>query len=127
MDAVTYPNPTVAEFIQKQMIPVRVRFDAQPYAKDFQVKWTPTVITLDSQGKEHHRTVGFLAPEELIPSLLLGMAKNHFDQDQPGEALAFLEKILSDFPQSDSAPEATYLRGVCRYKVSHTPQPLKEA
>ncbi len=91
MDAVTYPKKEVIEFIQEYMISLRVAFDA-PLAKDFQVKWTPTLVTLDPQGKEHHRTVGFLPPEQLVPSLLLGMGKCHFDQDQFPEALTLLEK-----------------------------------
>jgi hypothetical protein len=127
MDAVTYPQGKVIEFVQKHFIPLRVAFDAQPLATDFQVKWTPTLIVLDAKGKEHHRSVGFLAPEELIPALMLGNAKTHFDQDQINEALAILEKLLADYPKSDSTPEAIYLRGVCRYKSTHKAQPLKEA
>ena len=127
MDAVTYPQGKVIEFVQKHFIPLRVAFDAQPLATDFQVKWTPTLIVLDAKGKEHHRSVGFLAPEELIPALMLGNAKTHFDQDQINEALAMLEKLLADYPRSDSTPEAIYLRGVCRYKSTHKAQPLKDA
>ena len=127
MDAVTYPQGKVVEFIQTHFIPLRVAFNAQPLSSDFQIKWTPSLLTLDSGGKEHHRTVGFLSAEELIPSLLLGMAKTHFDLDQIDEALANLEKLLADYPKSDSTPEAIYLRGVCRYKSTHKAQPLKEA
>jgi TolA-binding protein len=127
MDAVTYPNEKVAEFIGKNFIALRVAFDAQPLASDFKVTWTPTLVTVDANGQEHHRTVGFLAPEELIPSLLLGMAKIHFDQNQFDAALSQLEKLLTDYPKSDSSPEAIYLRGVSRYKSTHSPKPLKEA
>ena len=127
MDAVTYPDDRVIQFIQSHLIPIRVSFDAKPLATDFNVKWTPTLITLDPEGKEHHRTVGFLAPEELIPSLLLGIAKSHFDRGRFDEALSTLDRLLTDFPNSDSAPEAIYLRGVSKYKASHVAQPLKEA
>jgi tetratricopeptide (TPR) repeat protein len=127
MDAVTYPNESVIEFIQKYMIPLRVAFDAQPLSTDFNLKWTPTLITLDADGKEHQRTVGFLPPEELIPSLMLGIAKSYFDRERFSEALSMLEKLLKDYPKSDSAPEAIYLQGVCKYKGTHAPKPLKEA
>ena len=127
MDTVTYPNDKVIEFIQKNLIPLRVAFDAQPLSTDFNIKWTPTLITLDSNGKEHYRTVGFLPPEELIPSLLLGIAKSHFDLERFSEALSVLNKIIAEYPKSDSAPEAVYLRGVCKYKSTLKPQPLKEA
>ncbi len=127
MDAVTYPDERVVDFIQETLIPLRISFDAQPLASQFDLKWTPTLIILDPQGKEHQRTVGFLPPEELIPSLLLGIAKSHFDQEGFSEALSLLERIISDHPHSDSAPEAIYLRGVCGYKKTHNPKPLKEA
>jgi hypothetical protein len=127
MDAVTYPNAKVAAFIISTLIPLRVAFDHQPLAGEFNIKWTPTLITLDANGKEHHRTVGFLPHEELIASLLLGMAKVDFDSERMAEALKNLEKLLQEYPKSDAAPEAMYLRGVCGYKSTHKPQPLKEA
>jgi tetratricopeptide (TPR) repeat protein len=127
MDAVTYPKEAVIDFIQTYLIPLRVAFDAQPLSTEFNLKWTPTLITLDTEGKEHQRTVGFLSDEELIPSLMLGIAKCHFDKENFKEALSFLEKILKDYPKSDAAPEATYLQGVSRYKTTHDPKPLKAA
>ncbi len=127
MDAVTYPDLRVTDFINANLIAVRVPFDSQPLATDLNIKWTPTLITLDSEGKEHHRTVGFLPPEELIASLLLGMAKSSFDTEHFTAALESLEKLLTDYPKSDAAPEALYLRGVCQYKSTHNPKPLKTA
>ncbi len=127
MDAVTYPDERVVEFVQNNLIPLRIAFDFQPLATQFNLKWTPTLIILDPDGKEHQRTVGFLPPEELIPSLLLGIAKSYFNRERFGEALSTLDQILRDHPQSDSAPEAIYLRGVCGYKNTHHPQSLKEA
>ena len=127
MDAVTYPNDGVVGFIQKHMIPLRVAFDDKPLSIDFSIKWTPTLLTLDSDGKEHQRTVGFLPPEELIPSLMLGIAKSDFNRERFSEALLILDNLLADHPKSNSAPEAIYLRGVCRYKSTHDPKPLKGA
>ena len=127
MDAVTYPDKKAAVFINGSVIPLRVAFDNQPLATDFNIKWTPTLITLDMNGKEHHRTVGFLPPEELIASQLLGMAKVDFDSERMEEALKILEKLLQEYPKSDAAPEAMFLRGVCGYKSTHNPQPLRAA
>ena len=79
MGAVTYPDSKVAGFVNDRMIPIQLLANAKPYADDFNVKWTPTVIVLDEDGKEHSRTVGFLPPEEFVPSLLLGIIKAHFD------------------------------------------------
>jgi hypothetical protein len=127
MGAVTFPEPKVAEYIAKNIVPVRVAHDHKPLAEQFQVKWTPTLVTLDHAGKEHHRTVGFLSPEDLIPSLMLGAAKIHFDFDDFNGALEHLEDILKGHAKSGSAPEAIFLKGVCGYKSSHDPKPLKNA
>jgi TolA-binding protein len=127
MDTVTYPNPTVVEFIEKTMVPIQVAYNDQPLARDFNIQWTPTLITLDSDGKEHHRTIGFLSPQELVPSLMLGTAKCHFDLEQFDRAISILEELLSKYPKSDSAPEAIYLLGVSRYKHAHDARPLKDA
>ncbi len=127
MDAVTYPQDIVVEFIQGHLIPIRVPFDSKPLADDFNVTWTPTLIVLDTDGKEHHRVTGFLAPEELIPALLLGVGKSHFEQEQFTEAITTLERVVADYPDSHSAPEAIYYRAVSRYKSTHKAEPLKEA
>jgi hypothetical protein len=127
MGAVTFPDAKVIAFIKQNVIPVRLPHDHKPLAEQFQVKWTPALVTLDTEGKEHHRTVGFLSPEELIPSLLLGKAKIDFDHEDFAKALVSLEAILKDYPKSGAAPEAIFLRGVCGYKSTHTPKPLKEA
>ena len=127
MDAVTYPNAQVMDFIDRKIVPLRVPADAQPLSTEFKVMWTPTLVSLDYYGKEHHRTVGFLPPDELIPSLLLGMGKTDFDTEQYNDAILHLDEILFSYPKSAAAPEAVYLRGVCRFKSSHEANPLKEA
>ena len=127
MGAVTFPDAKVIAFINQNVIPIRLAHDHKPLAEQFQIKWTPALVTLDTEGKEHHRTVGFLSPEELIPSLLLGKAKVGFDHEDFTKALLTLEDLLKDYPKSAAAPEAIFLRGVCGYKSAHNPKSLKEA
>jgi hypothetical protein len=126
MGAVTYPDPKVADFVMSSMVPIQVLADSV-LAVDFKVTWTPTIVVLDTYGKEHHRTVGYFPPEEFIPSLLLGMGKIGFDTGQFNDAIVHFDRLLADYPRSAAAPEAMYLRGVSRYKASHDPTPLKEA
>lgn len=127
MDAVTYPNAQVTSFINDNMIPLRVKYNAEPLASDFNVQWTPTLVTLDPDGKEHMRTVGYIRPEELVPSLLLGIAKWHFDSERFEDARRSMDKILAEYPESEWVPEAIYLRGVSRYKKTGDAKHLKEA
>lgn len=127
MDAVTYPNEEVAEFINNNVIPLRLASDTQPTAKNFNITWTPALLILDHTGIEHHRSIGFLQPMELIPSILLGIGKVYYDKNEFQEANNYFEQILAQYPESDSTPEAVFLIGVSRYKSMHNPQPLKEA
>jgi tetratricopeptide (TPR) repeat protein len=127
MGTVTFPDSMVIDFLTQHVIPLQLPHDHKPLSDEFRVKWTPTLVTLDAYGKEHHRTVGFLAPEDLIPSLILGRAKIHFDQENFEEALQRLDALLKDYPKSGAAPEAIFIRGVCLYKTTHQPKPLKDA
>jgi tetratricopeptide (TPR) repeat protein len=127
MDAVTYPTEKVAEFIQGHLVPVRVIFNHEPLAKEFNVKWTPTLVTLDADGKEHHRTVGFLGPDEFVASQLLGAGKMRFDLERFDEAIASFNMLLENYPKSEYAAEAIFFRGVSLYKSSQNPKPLREA
>lgn len=127
MDAVTYPDEQVSRYIGDSFVALRMPSDAKPYAEEFQVKWTPNIFVLDQAGNSHHSFVGFIPPEEFIPALELGLAKVDFDQDCLEDCQNHLNRILSSYPRSASAPEAVYLLGVTRYKVTGQGGPLKEA
>jgi thioredoxin-related protein len=94
--------------------------------RKFRVQWTPTLVLLDGEGEEHHRTVGFLAPEELLPALRLGIGKSHFDHEQYTEAEKILQQLLTEHPKSDSSAEAAYYLGVSRYKRTRNADELKK-
>ena len=126
MDAVTYPKTTVRRFVQDHFIPVMVPFDTKPLSRDFDIKWTPALITIGSDRREHHRTVGFLDPAGFIANGLLGIGKSHFDNSRYRKAIASFEDVLTLQPEGDSAAEAIFLRGVALYKKSGDRAPLKE-
>ncbi|HNQ46258.1 MAG TPA: thioredoxin fold domain-containing protein [Syntrophorhabdus sp.] len=126
MGAVTYPDLKVVEFVNEALVPLQLQADSD-LAEDFTVRWTPTLIILDQNGKEHSRTVGYIAPEEFVPAMLLGMAKMHFDLRQFDSMAQCLEKIINVYPWSLAAPEAIYYHGVCGYKTTHNAEPLKLA
>jgi tetratricopeptide (TPR) repeat protein len=127
MDAGTYPEEKVIDFTSSNLVPLLIASDAQPHATDFNIKWTPTLITLGMDGKEHHRTVGFLDPDAFVANQILGTGKYHFDNDRFPEALDLFEKIIVESPETESVPEAIFLQGVARYKNSGDPKPLKDA
>ncbi len=111
MDAVTYPSPLTIEFVDRNLIAHRVAINS-PGSKpvEFGIQYTPTVVIVDGRGKEHHRNVGFVPPEEFVPFLMLGVAKADFFHKRFDRAVAMLDKLIGRYPRSRSTQEATNLR-----------------
>jgi thioredoxin-related protein len=66
LDKVTYPNTKVVGLASK-FIPVKLDVGNAPAAKaadKHKVEATPTILFLNSKGKEIGRYVGFIAPDE---------------------------------------------------------------
>jgi len=119
MDAVAYPNLEVVQFITENLVPVRILANDPVLGPQFRVKWTPLLLILDAEGVEHRRTLGFFPPEDLIPSLLLGMGTAHFNRAGRSQATGYFARIINEFPKHVLAPEAIYLNGVARYIETH--------
>lgn len=114
-------------FINDRVIPLRIPSDHQPLATEYRVNWTPALLILDSNGKEHHRTIGFLDENQLVPALLLGSGNLHFNSNHYKEALQDYATLLQNHPHSDAAPEAIFQQGVSLFKSTHDPKPLRQA
>jgi tetratricopeptide (TPR) repeat protein len=119
MDAVAYPDAAVIQFVNENLIPLRIPADHAELGPKFRIKWTPSLLILDAEGVEHSRTLGFYPAKELIPSLLLGMGKAYFNRAERGAAVKCFERLIGDFPKSVQAPEAVYLKGVSRFIETH--------
>ena len=58
---------------------------------------------------------------------MLGEGKYFFDSDKFPKALITLERILTDYKNTDAVLEAIYLRGVSQHKNTGNPLSLKRA
>jgi hypothetical protein len=118
-----YPDPRVAEFITKNLRPVRVhvreqRDEFRRLGERFNAQWTPTILVLDWTGVERHRIEGFLPVAEFLPQLDLGLAKSAFARGQFEDAEPRFRSVVERYPDADAAPEALYWAGVSRYKAA---------
>ena len=127
MGAVTYPNEGVAKFVDLNFVPVQVETSNKDLVGKYNVSWTPTILVLDSDGKEHYRSVGFLQPDVFIATFELGKARYYLDLEQFAEARALLEELIERCPVPEVLPEAIYFHGVATYKQTHDVKPLKKA
>ena len=127
MGAVTYPDKAVIEFVDYNFIPVQVQVTDTELMAKYAVSWTPTILVLDADGKEHYRSVGFLSPEEFIAAFRVGKGRYYLDTEQYPEARAMFEEVIAQSPGANAVPEAIFFLGVARYKHTHDPKPLREA
>ena len=99
MGAVTYPNDKVIKFVDYNFVPVQIETSNTALMNQFNVKWTPTIIVLDADGNEVHREVGVLAPEEFIPTFMVGKGKFYFNAEAHPEAQGMFDEALKGIPQ----------------------------
>ncbi|MFZ5447670.1 MAG: thioredoxin fold domain-containing protein [Thermodesulfobacteriota bacterium] len=127
MGAVTYPNEKVVKFVDYNFVPVQINVANKTLTAQYNVTWTPTIIILDADGNEAHREVGFLPPEEFIPTFMVAKGKWYFNNDQHTEAQAMFDEALRDYPDSIAAAEGLYFMWVSRFKATHDPKYLRQA
>ncbi len=127
MGAVTYPDERVAKFLSLNFVPVQLQSSNTAMMQKFAVSWTPTLIVLDADGREHFRGVGFFTPDDMIATFLAAKGRWALGTDQLAEARALFEEVISCYPDKEAAAEALFFLGVAKYKMSHDPKPLREA
>ena len=115
-----YPSPEVTELVSEHFIPVRIHIKEQPTMwKRFGVRWTPTVLILDPEGREVHRIEGYLPTDNFLAQLELGLGFVYVAEKKWQEAANEFAQVVRDHPDTDAAPEAMYWEGVSKYSGSH--------
>lgn len=126
MGAVTYPDERLAKFLSLNFIPVQIQTSNTALMQKYSVSWTPTLLVLDGEGREHYRAVGFFTPEDMIATFLTAKGRWALDTDQLTDARAIFEEVISGYPDKEAAAEALFFLGVAKYKLTHDPKPLRE-
>ena len=116
----------MAKFLSLNYVPVQLQSSNHAMMQKFAVSWTPTLIVLDADGREHYRAVGFFAPEDLIATFMAAKGRWALGTDQLADARALFEEVISGYPDKEAAAEALFFLGVAKYKLSHDPKPLRE-
>jgi len=101
-------------------VPLEAHIKEHPaYFHRFDAVWTPTVLILDSDGKERRRLEGYLPKDEFRPQLELGLARVAFMKKGWADAERRFAEVRDRYPNSKAAPEALYWKGVSRYKATN--------
>ncbi len=77
------------------------------------------MLILDSNGVERFRLEGYLPKDEFRAWLELGLARVAFMSKNFAEAERRYAEVLEKYPESQSAPEALYWKGVSHYKATN--------
>jgi hypothetical protein len=110
----------VSSFINDNFVPLAAHIkEHASYFHRFEVVWTPTVLVLDSSGKERFRIEGYLPREEFRAHLETGLARAAFMSKKWAEAERRYAEVLERYPDSKVAPEALYWKGVSQYKATN--------
>jgi len=123
-----YPDERVAQFINRNFVSIKthIKENKEAFGR-FGAQWTPTLIVLDSEGKEQYRFEGYLPPEDFLAQLEMGLARSAFERGGFPEAERRYREIAQKYPKSEVAAEALYWAGVSKYKATNDPAPLKQA
>jgi thioredoxin-related protein len=127
MEKDTYSNEKVISIISEHLMPFRVNFDQVSYFQDYFITWTPSVIFLDKLGRENHRSVGYLGPQEFIATALLAMGKIYSNNSNFAGAQYHFDKVMKEYAQSQFAEEAMYFSGINSYRQTNNAGELKTA
>jgi len=110
----------VSSFINENFVPLEAHIkEHAAYFHRFAAVWTPTVLVLDSGGKERFRIEGYLSREEFRAHLEMGLARVAFMDKKWAEAERRYAEVLERYPDSKIAPEALYWKGVSHYKATN--------
>ena len=108
-------------------MPLEAHIKEHPaYFHRFDSIWTPSVLILDSDGKERMRIEGYLPRDEFRAHIEMGLARIAMTHKQWADAERRYAAILERFPNSKIAPEALYWKGVARYKATNDHEVLTE-
>jgi thiol:disulfide interchange protein len=67
MDAETFTNASVQQFLENEVIPIKVDADAEPaLTQDYGVRGFPTFVFVNAAGQELGRIEGFVEPAPFL-------------------------------------------------------------
>ena len=85
----------------------------------YEAVWTPTVLLLDSDGKERVRLEGYLPNQDFIAALENGLGRIVFVHKNYTDAERWYNEVVTRFGRSHAAPGAMYWRAVSHYKATN--------
>ena len=107
-------------------MPVRINGEKQPdLFKKHAITWTPTIVILDGEGKEHYRFTGFLPPSEFSAAIILEGAKTELDLQNYDLAIKCFNEVIDKYKGTVVVPQAIFYLAVAKYLSTHDAKNLR--
>jgi len=77
LDQRTWPDEAVRDYVRKNYIAIRIDMDKirPDLAKRYQILGYPTILVLDTEGREIKRILGYQSPQEMLRFMNLNQVK----------------------------------------------------
>jgi hypothetical protein len=123
MDAVTYPEAVVQEYLHNHLVCAKFNLfersdDMRELTKITKVAWSPMFVVLDERRRELRRFLGWLPATDLIAELALACHYQKILLRDFTSARQGLRSIAETAPQSAAAPEALFWAGIAGFLSS---------
>lgn len=107
-------------------MPVRINKEKQQdLFKEYTISWTPTIVILDPEGKEHYRFTGFLPPFEFCAAIIVNGAKTELDLQNYELAIKCCDEVIEKYRGTPAVPEAIFYVSVAKYLSTHDAKNLR--
>jgi len=83
------------------------------------VVWTPTILLVDSEGKERVRLEGYLPNADFNSALMNGLGRMALVRKKYANAERWYADVITRFESTHFAAEAMYWRAVAHYKATN--------
>lgn len=121
LEATTYQDSRVATVLNEAFIPIL--YNARRPDMNFALlngkalyAFSPVLIFRAADGTELRRTTGYLAAEEMLLELQLGLAFNALHLNDCEKAFQLLDAGVKRHPSAKTIPEALWWRGVAAFR-----------
>ncbi|MDY6971346.1 MAG: tetratricopeptide repeat protein [Thermodesulfobacteriota bacterium] len=122
-----WKDDRVIKVVTDWFIPLRVMKEKhENLFKKHLIVWTPTILILDTEGRDHCRFSGFLTAVELCARIILDGAKAELNLGNYELALKCFEEVVEKYRETFAVPEAIFYLAVARFLPGHNPKVLKE-
>ena len=117
----------MSHYISANFVPVKIHLkeNAAGFHR-FGVQWTPTLMFLDAEGKEHYRFEGYLPAVNFLAELDFGRARFAFHKKKWDDAISEFYAAAARDHKTEFAAEAGYWAAVAQYMKTHDASALRE-